>query len=243
MPYLPLSRERNEIRVLTIERTLDKSKRLKCALEQVSLDDHTPEYNEYLSKLECEYSMPVPARTSFNGWVEYSKQNFSSTQLSKRAFIFSSWRWTHHNDFHNGCRITENYDAWTYGLSRSPHDSVLENSKDALPSNIPILPRYSWGDFEALSYCWESDNLEKSIILDGKRTKVPKNLEAALQALRLLPEVKSGMKLWAEFLCIHQNDTAEKNHQVRLMRELYASAMSVVAWIGSEADQSDIAIR
>jgi len=243
MPYLPLDRERNEVRVLTLESTVDESKLVKCALEQVSLDDLMPEYKEYISELESEYSKPVPALNSFNGWVEHSQQNSSSTQLSKRAFMIPLWRWTHHEDFHNGCPITENDDASAYQLYAYSHDLVLENSGDALPSDsIPILPRYRWGDFEALSYCWESEELEKEIILDGRRTRVPKNLEAALQALRLLPEVKSEMKFWVDFLCICQNYTAEKNHQVKLMRKIYASAMSVIAWIGSEADQSDKAI-
>jgi hypothetical protein len=240
MPYLPLNREQNEIRVLSLERTVVESKLVTCTLEQVSLDDLTPEYNEYMSKLKRNYQKPISAlgRISFNKWVEHSKQNLSSTQPSKHAFMIPSWRWTYHNDFHSGCQVTGGRDGNT-GRFYEFYDSVLEKTGDASSSDIPILPRYRWGDFEALSYCWESEDLEREIILDGKRTKVPKNLEAALQALLLLPEAKSGMKFWADFLCIRQNDTAEKNHQVRLMRKIYASAMSVVAWIGSEADESN----
>ena len=37
---------------------------------------------------------------------------------------------------------------------------------------------------------------------------------------------------WIDALCINQTDNDEKGQQVRLMREIYASAESVIVWLG-----------
>lgn len=42
--------------------------------------------------------------------------------------------------------------------------------------------------------------------------------------------------IWVDVLCIDQSSTEEKNHQVRLMGEIYHSAVEVFAWLGTRAD-------
>lgn len=42
-----------------------------------------------------------------------------------------------------------------------------------------------------------------------------------------------------DFLCINQNDVAERGHQVRLMRQVYEDAAEVVAWMGTTPDLRD----
>jgi Heterokaryon incompatibility protein (HET) len=48
-------------------------------------------------------------------------------------------------------------------------------------------------------------------------------------------ELKS---FWADALCINQNDVGERNHQVQLMRSIYVSAESVIAWLGPENERT-----
>jgi hypothetical protein len=74
-----------------------------------------------------------------------------------------------------------------------------------------VEPRFTWGDFEAISYCWESDVKGCDLILNGEMIKVPRNLEAALQKVRQLAEVRSGMKIWCDALCVYSYRTAMKH--------------------------------
>ncbi|TGO29517.1 hypothetical protein BPAE_0014g00680 [Botrytis paeoniae] len=47
---------------------------------------------------------------------------------------------------------------------------------------------------------------------------------------------------WIDALCINQNDNIEKGLQVRQMGRIYSSALQVLAWIGDESMDSDLAM-
>ncbi|KAF2682023.1 hypothetical protein K458DRAFT_243759, partial [Lentithecium fluviatile CBS 122367] len=76
------------------------------------------------------------------------------------------------------------------------------------------------------------------IVLNGQPWMVGTNLEKALRALREIPEVRLGMKVWIDCLCINQNDTAEKAVQVPRMAEIYKTASAVVSWLGDDEDRA-----
>lgn len=109
----------------------------------------------------------------------------------------------------------------------------------------------------ALSYCWES-NLEseigayRDIILNGSPFRVKINLWRALNALvdqreptckpQLLedwslkyfqrcPRMNQLSYFWVDAICINQNDTEERNHQVLLMKHVYSRAALVIGWL------------
>ena len=42
------------------------------------------------------------------------------------------------------------------------------------------------------------------------------------------------LTLWIDAICINQDDVFERNHQVRLMGDLYRSATSVLSWLGAD---------
>ncbi|KUJ13791.1 uncharacterized protein LY89DRAFT_147261 [Mollisia scopiformis] len=105
-----------------------------------------------------------------------------------------------------------------------------------------LHPRFQWVDFEAISYCWESDVRDRTIVIDDVPFDVPKNLEALLQSLRTLPDAKSGMKFWGDALCINQDNTSERNHQVKLMKSIYSKAFAIIVWLGGSTDDSGEAI-
>jgi hypothetical protein len=64
------------------------------------------------------------------------------------------------------------------------------------------------------------------------------NLYAALSRLRDpdLPRL-----LWADAVCIDQQNLQERSDQVRLMASIYSSAIRVIVWLGEEADDSALA--
>jgi hypothetical protein len=104
--------------------------------------------------------------------------------------------------------------------------------------------------YEALSYTWGSPfpwdgpepiwpDREKPIVLDGQQVKVKENLESALRHLRgNRPRV-----MWIDAICINQNDTDEKNLQVRRMREIYERAVKTVIWLGNATPRSSSCFR
>jgi hypothetical protein len=106
-----------------------------------------------------------------------------------------------------------------------------------------LHPRFNWGDFEAISYCWESDIRTHTIVIENNVFPVPYNLWALLQRLRKLPETRAGMKYWIDALCIDQCNTSEKNCQVPLMKSIYRKAFAVITWLGEETEESEKAMH
>ena len=92
--------------------------------------------------------------------------------------------------------------------------------------------------YTALSYCWGDANITAPIILNGTKRYVTTNLEAALRQLR----AHGYVKIWADAICINQNDLKERSHQVQLMFTIYSLAWEVVAWLGIGADDSALAM-
>ncbi|KAK5126120.1 hypothetical protein LTR85_011475 [Meristemomyces frigidus] len=62
------------------------------------------------------------------------------------------------------------------------------------------------------------------------------------EAHRLL-EACMDLTVWVDAVCINQHDTDERNEQVRLMHETYASAWEVMVWLGPEENDSGRAIE
>lgn len=88
--------------------------------------------------------------------------------------------------------------------------------------------------FIALSYVWGSDTPNNIIIVNGTWFRVRDNLFNFL--MRVGKEEFIGVPIFVDAICINQNCTTERNHQVSLMRDVYSRAMEVVAWSGSHMD-------
>jgi hypothetical protein len=65
---------------------------------------------------------------------------------------------------------------------------------------------------------------------------VTANCEAALRKLR---NRDSERILWIDAICINQDKTLERNHQVTLMRDIYSKASRVVVWLGKASVNVD----
>jgi hypothetical protein len=94
--------------------------------------------------------------------------------------------------------------------------------------------------FRALSYVW--GNPLKPFQIDVGDSKTVRITAALFFALKRLRKESSSVKLWADGICIDQENDKEKSHQVRLMPDIYKSAHRVYAWLGNEEDRSDLAI-
>ncbi|KAK5626677.1 hypothetical protein RRF57_002392 [Xylaria bambusicola] len=102
--------------------------------------------------------------------------------------------------------------------------------------------RYAWGDFVALSYVWGDPSVKREIFVDGVPVPVTASLEAALRELRNRVRIQEGFLIWADALCINQEDLDERAAQVARMKDIYRAAWQVVIWLGPEQHDSDLAI-
>ncbi|KAK0644474.1 heterokaryon incompatibility protein-domain-containing protein [Cercophora newfieldiana] len=95
-------------------------------------------------------------------------------------------------------------------------------------------------DFRALSYVWGQGSRTSPIIVDGQPCLVTDNL---LQALRHIWMRWKRVIIWADAICINQDDTEEKTAQVRMMRDIYSQASQVIIWLGEPGPDHHLGIR
>ncbi|KAK3640645.1 hypothetical protein LTR56_011737 [Elasticomyces elasticus] len=115
-------------------------------------------------------------------------------------------------------------------------NNTIESPLCNSPSSLQH--RFKWGDFAALSYVWGDDKDQQTIVVNGVRVKVHKNLEIALRALQGEHIFEGKYKIWIDAISINQNDTTERSEQVGRMRDIYSRSSQVIAWLGEEADGS-----
>lgn len=100
-------------------------------------------------------------------------------------------------------------------------------------------------DYEALSYCWGADTRDTSIkvrYIPSSTTDsefrssefhdlpINKSLHEALMHLR--PASGPPRRIWADAICINQDDVKERSYQVTQMPSIYGKASRVVIWLG-----------
>ncbi|KAL6918718.1 hypothetical protein FSST1_002744 [Fusarium sambucinum] len=110
--------------------------------------------------------------------------------------------------------------------------------------------------YEALSYTWGDQSNPDYIHLrhpkllpNGKQCVCDKTSSGSLAigrnlalALRHLRNVDRHRNLWADSICINQQDIDERSAQVQIMRYIYQYAKIVIAWLGPADEHSPIAI-
>ncbi|KAH7351369.1 heterokaryon incompatibility protein-domain-containing protein [Rhexocercosporidium sp. MPI-PUGE-AT-0058] len=249
--YTPLDPSKNEVRMLKIVEPSDgpNSSLVNCILETVSLDDFTPDFKKFLNGAESKECNPDALKL----WIDEVARGSVDPAITPLDLPY--WRYAlHYSISKKGLEewddLMEAIDIDPAQCSKIPsafatmattHDPTPKSTK-SLKKHFSFAPRFKWGDYEAISYCWESETRDRKIVLNGSVIEVPRNLEAMLQRLRTWPDTKSGIKFWVDALCIDQGNVLEKNHQVKLMQTIYTRAFSLIVWLGVSSDDSDQAI-
>jgi hypothetical protein len=84
--------------------------------------------------------------------------------------------------------------------------------------------------YETISYfCGDPIN-KRPILLHGHGVLAMATSEAALRRMRLQDKPRT---LWIDSVCINQNDTNEKGHQVGMMCQIYTKTFRNLIWLGS----------
>ena len=95
--------------------------------------------------------------------------------------------------------------------------------------------------YVAVSYSWGNSLEESDISLNDKPFPIRNNVWNLLHEMRRHKRLK-GRFFWIDAICIDQGDIDERNHQVGIMRQVYATAADVLVWLGVSTPQSDLAM-
>ncbi|TVY54882.1 Heterokaryon incompatibility protein 6,OR allele [Lachnellula cervina] len=119
-------------------------------------------------------------------------------------------------------------------------------------------------EFEAISYAWGEPIFSREILIDdGSKLAITPSLGDALQRMRwntarsfknALQRMRPGISrsrqlsssvriLWADAVCINQQDIDERSQQVQLMRKIYRGASRVLVWLGPGGPEVPVAMK
>ncbi|EWC47461.1 hypothetical protein DRE_00429 [Drechslerella stenobrocha 248] len=95
----------------------------------------------------------------------------------------------------------------------------------------------------AISYCWgRRPDPKTCAYFSTKDGKFPVG-DSLAACLRCLKGRKENSLIWADALCINQNNNIEKTRQVRRMGLIYRKANSVMVWMGDERPADNQALE
>uniref|UniRef100_A0A8H7K1W5 Heterokaryon incompatibility domain-containing protein n=1 Tax=Bionectria ochroleuca TaxID=29856 RepID=A0A8H7K1W5_BIOOC len=133
--------------------------------------------------------------------------------------------------------------TYVYTALRAEHREIrllsLEPSKvgdEPLKLSLFTVPLDCPGSYEALSYAWGETLPKFDVKVNGFGFQIGGNLHSALRQLRYQDQRR---RLWVDAICINQDDIQEREEQVSMMRGIYGTARSVIAWIGESDGSGD----
>jgi hypothetical protein len=93
----------------------------------------------------------------------------------------------------------------------------------------------------AVSYAWRDPAPVATIQLrDGRSLPLSRTLTDLFDSLR---QRYQSLTVWIDALCINQKNTPEKEHQVRLMGQVYSLADQVLLWLGTSTPDTKTALK
>ena len=101
--------------------------------------------------------------------------------------------------------------------------------REPLVCELMVVSLFDRPRYEAISYAWGDATQRASLTLNGVIHHASQSLVDALSQFR---QQNAPIALWADQLCINQNDVIEKSHQIRLMATIYQQARRVKVWLG-----------
>jgi len=83
--------------------------------------------------------------------------------------------------------------------------------------------------YETTSYVCGPPIFKSTILLHGREVQTMSTSEAALRRMRLQDKPRT---LWIDSICIDQNDTDERGHQVGMMYQIYSETFRNLIYLG-----------
>ncbi|KAK4042237.1 heterokaryon incompatibility protein-domain-containing protein [Parachaetomium inaequale] len=101
--------------------------------------------------------------------------------------------------------------------------------EDELQTRLLVVALDDKPSYEAISYTWGDPADSTLLSCNHAKVKIPQNLENALKRMRHSNRVRH---VWADSVCINQQDIPERGQQVSIMRSIYQCAERVLVWLG-----------
>ncbi|KAK8931610.1 hypothetical protein H634G_04144 [Metarhizium anisopliae BRIP 53293] len=116
---------------------------------------------------------------------------------------------------------------------------VLQPGKDkeALLCHLHTCALADLSEVETISYVWGSSNKTKRLLCAGKTIPITVNLRDVLRRVRLPDAPRT---LWADSICINQEDRKEKSEQVALMGLIFGGAKRTLICLGPDNGQGSL---
>lgn len=111
---------------------------------------------------------------------------------------------------------------------------------EAIECTLSARPVLDTPEYYAVSYTWGDPNKITTIGVNSKLLEVRQNCQYVLWQARHLARSKY---IWIDAICINQEDSEEKNHQVAMMGTIFGNAAHVLACIGPHAHDSEFAMQ
>lgn len=113
------------------------------------------------------------------------------------------------------------------------------SDEDSLRCRLRIEQIASPPKYEAISYVWRKfdDERDHAIIHceEGFAINITYNLQSALRSIRAQGDSRL---LWADAICIDQDNLEERTEQVKRMKDVFEKASKVIVWLGSKVNFS-----
>ncbi|KAH7001202.1 heterokaryon incompatibility protein-domain-containing protein [Ilyonectria destructans] len=103
-----------------------------------------------------------------------------------------------------------------------------KRSQDEIKCRLEHVSLAASSNYVALSYCWGGSDKTVPVRVNNQITHDTPSLASALTEIRS----RGYVKVWADAICINQDDDEERSHQVLRMAAIYRSAHAVIAWLG-----------
>ncbi|KAF7531499.1 hypothetical protein G7054_g8799 [Neopestalotiopsis clavispora] len=115
---------------------------------------------------------------------------------------------------------------------------ILPQPDSSLRYSLTTSDVSSCPNYIALSYVWGDDEPSNTIVINGQDFKIRDNLSYALPRLADFQSKRDEKHFWIDAICINQEDTKERNHQVGIMKDIFTKASLTVAWLGVDEETS-----
>jgi hypothetical protein len=111
-----------------------------------------------------------------------------------------------------------------------------QNNNGLVSCTLTVVSLNDLPPYTALSYVWGDTSYKKQMLVDESVIEITANLE---DAIRHFQQELEPAAIWADALCINQEDISERNQQVQLMKHIYECASKVLIWLGPEDSQNE----
>ncbi|KAI0111421.1 HET-domain-containing protein [Daldinia grandis] len=133
--------------------------------------------------------------------------------------------------------LTKPGEIRVFSLNPSPNqEAILKGSFQ----HIVLPTQYFTDHYVALSYVWGNSTITDAILVDGHKIGIAANLSAALRDIRNKTRV---LRIWIDALCIDQGNIPERNRQVALMGDIYATAATTIIYLGPLSPDTQLILQ